>query len=97
MVSTRRTNFDSEDDCEGRGRTWEPLLNPQSSQPSASTKGDGRGSQSDIWSSRIREKVFFFLNSNLKLIIYNLMTSLYDISSSECRCYLFIFSMFPFF
>ncbi|GMY06163.1 tetraspanin-18-like isoform X1 [Fagus crenata] len=56
MVSTRRTNFDSEDDCEGRGRTWEPLLNPQSSQPSASTKGDSRGSQSDIWSSRIREK-----------------------------------------
>jgi hypothetical protein len=64
MVSTRRTNFDSEDDCEGRGRTWEPLLNPQSSQPSASTKGDGRGSQSDIWSSRIREKYGLSTNQN---------------------------------
>jgi len=74
MVSTQRTDFDSEDGYDGRGRTWEPLLNSQSSQLSGSTKGDGRGTQSDMWSTRIREKVC------LKLIIYKLMTFLRDIS-----------------
>ncbi|XP_065875398.1 tetraspanin-20-like isoform X2 [Euphorbia lathyris] len=50
MVSTQRTDSEFEDDYEnGRGRTWEPLLN-QSGQPS------GSGTHSDIWSSRIREK-----------------------------------------
>ncbi|KAK9993236.1 hypothetical protein SO802_022939 [Lithocarpus litseifolius] len=64
MVSTRRTDFDSEDGYDGRGRKWEPLLNPQSSQPSGSTKGDGRGTQSDIWSTRIREKYGLSTNQN---------------------------------
>lgn len=62
MVSTRKSDFDDEDDYEGgRGRTWEPLLNPQSSQISGSSKGDGRGNHSDIWSSRMRDK--YGLNS----------------------------------
>lgn len=60
MLSTRRPHFDSEEGYDGRSRTWEPLLNPQSTQPSVSTKGDGRGTHSDIWSSRIREKVSCF-------------------------------------
>ena len=59
MVSTQRIDFDSEDGYDGRSRTWEPLLNSQSSQPSGTTKGDGRGTQSDIWSTRIREKVSY--------------------------------------
>lgn len=62
MVSTRRTDIEYEGDYDGRGRTWEPLLNPQSSQPSGSTKTDGRGTHSDIWSIRIREK--YGLNTN---------------------------------
>lgn len=60
MLSTRRPDFDSEDAYDGRGRTWEPLLNPQSTPPSVSTKGDGRGTHSDLWSLRIREKVSCF-------------------------------------
>lgn len=56
-VSSRRVDDDLEDDYNGRGRTWEPLLNPQSSQGSGSTRGDERGYHSDIWSSRIRDKV----------------------------------------
>ncbi|XWS76153.1 hypothetical protein CRYUN_Cryun01aG0152000 [Craigia yunnanensis] len=61
MVSARR-DVDNKDDYENiRGRTWEPLLNPQSSHTSTSAKGDGRGTHSDIWGSRIREK--FGLNS----------------------------------
>ncbi|XP_024018428.1 tetraspanin-18 [Morus notabilis] len=55
-VSSQRVDDDLEDDYNGRGRTWEPLLNPQSSQGSGSTRGDGRGNHSDIWSSRIRDK-----------------------------------------
>ena len=58
MVSPRRKDIDNEDDYENiRGRTWEPLLNPQSSQTSTSAEGDGRGTHSDIRGSRIREKV----------------------------------------
>lgn len=57
MVSTRRTDFEGEDDYEiARGRR-EPLLNSQSNQTSGST-------HSDIWSSRIREK--YGLNSGDK-------------------------------
>ncbi|XP_021806090.1 tetraspanin-18-like [Prunus avium] len=56
MVSTRKADYDVEDDYDFRGRTREPLLNNQSSQASGSTKGDGRGTHSDIWSSRIRDK-----------------------------------------
>ncbi|KAG8486886.1 hypothetical protein CXB51_020398 [Gossypium anomalum] len=55
MVSVRRRNIDDEDDYE-RGRTREPLLNPQSNHTSTSAKGDGRVSHSDFWGSRIREK-----------------------------------------
>ncbi|KAF2292657.1 hypothetical protein GH714_026473 [Hevea brasiliensis] len=50
LVSARRTDSECEDDYEHiRGRTWEPLLN-QSGQTS------GAGNQSDVWSSRMREK-----------------------------------------
>ncbi|KDP26433.1 hypothetical protein JCGZ_17591 [Jatropha curcas] len=53
MVSTRREDSECEDDYEnGRGRSWEPLLN-QSGQTS--------GAHSDIWSTRMREK--YGLNS----------------------------------
>lgn len=55
MVSVRRRGIDDEDDYE-RGRTTEPLLNPQSNHTSTSAKGDGRVSHSDFWGSRIREK-----------------------------------------
>lgn len=58
MVSTHKADYDVEDDYDFRGRTREPLLNNQLSQASGSTKGDGRGTHSDIWSSRIRDKVF---------------------------------------
>ncbi|XWS31333.1 hypothetical protein CRYUN_Cryun23aG0067800 [Craigia yunnanensis] len=62
MVSARRRDIDNEDDYENiGGRTWEPHLNPQSSHTSTSAKGDGRGTHSDIWGSRIREK--YGLNS----------------------------------
>ncbi|KAK9944913.1 hypothetical protein M0R45_010455 [Rubus argutus] len=56
MVSTRKADYDVEDEYDARGRTREPLLNQQSSQASGSTKGDARGTHSDIWSSRIRDK-----------------------------------------
>ncbi|KAE8676856.1 Tetraspanin-18 [Hibiscus syriacus] len=57
MVSARRRDIEEEDDYESvKGRTWEPLLNPQSSHSSTSAKGDGRGTQSNMWGSRIREK-----------------------------------------
>ncbi|XP_044501168.1 tetraspanin-18-like [Mangifera indica] len=63
MVSTQRTNFDEEDGYENaRGRTWEPLLNSQSSQTFGSTN-------SDSWSSRIREK--YGLNSGDKSSLVN--------------------------
>ncbi|PRQ25616.1 hypothetical protein RchiOBHm_Chr6g0285581 [Rosa chinensis] len=56
MISTHKPDYDVEDEYDARSRTWEPLLNQQSSQASGSTKGDGRGTHSDIWSSRIRDK-----------------------------------------
>lgn len=56
-VSPRRADFDYEDEYDVRARSWEPLLNPQSGQPSGSSKVDNRGNHSDIWSSRMREKV----------------------------------------
>ncbi|XVF32275.1 hypothetical protein REPUB_Repub17cG0067800 [Reevesia pubescens] len=64
MVSARKRDIDNEDDYEGR--TYEPLLNPQSSHTSTSAKGDGRGTHSDIWGSRIREK--YGLNSGDRCI-----------------------------
>ncbi|PON55527.1 Tetraspanin [Trema orientale] len=64
MVSTRKADDDGEDDYDIRGRTRESLLNSQSGQASGSTKGDGRGTHSDIWSSRMRDK--YGLNSSEK-------------------------------
>ncbi|OIW01667.1 hypothetical protein TanjilG_04635 [Lupinus angustifolius] len=55
-VSTRRSDFDYEDEYDARGRSWEPLINPQSGQPAGSSKVDSRANHSDIWSSRMREK-----------------------------------------
>lgn len=60
MVSTRKTDYDIEDDYTAAGRNWEPLLNPQASQTSGSSKGDGKGAYLETWSSRMREKVFYF-------------------------------------
>lgn len=51
MVSTRPVEDDIEGDYDVRVRTREPLLNSQVGQASGSVKGD-----SDIWSSRMREK-----------------------------------------
>lgn len=56
MVSASRVDPDIEGDFEVGGRTWEPLLHPQLGQTSGPYKGDTRGSHSDIWSSRMREK-----------------------------------------
>ncbi|KAA8543446.1 hypothetical protein F0562_021059 [Nyssa sinensis] len=59
MVSTQRADHDIEGDYDVRGRTWEPLLNPHTSQPSGSIKSDAKVAHSDIWSSRMREKYGF--------------------------------------
>ncbi|XP_027365571.1 tetraspanin-18 isoform X2 [Abrus precatorius] len=56
VLVVQREDFDYEDEYDARGRSWEPLLNPQSGQPSGSSKGDNRVNHSDIWSSRMREK-----------------------------------------
>ncbi|KAL6210874.1 hypothetical protein ACLB2K_016104 [Fragaria x ananassa] len=56
MISTHKADYDVEDEYDARGRTREPLLNQHLSQASGSTKVDGRGTHSDIWSSRIRDK-----------------------------------------
>lgn len=53
LVSTHRTDSEFEDYENVGGRNWDPLLN-QSGQTS------GSGIHSDIWSSRMREKVFSF-------------------------------------
>ncbi|KAD4584344.1 hypothetical protein E3N88_21945 [Mikania micrantha] len=56
MVSSQKKDEDIEEGS-GRGRAWEPLLNPNSNQASGSTSADGKSFHSDIWSSRIREKL----------------------------------------
>nr|DAD20144.1 TPA_asm: hypothetical protein HUJ06_021607 [Nelumbo nucifera] len=62
MVSTRRRDYDSDDDYAIiRGRTRQPLLNPQISQTTGSTSVNSKGTHSDIWSTRMREK--YGLNS----------------------------------
>lgn len=58
-VSTRRADFDDEEEYDVRGRSREPLLNHQSGQTSGISKGDIRGNLSDVWSSRMREKVSY--------------------------------------
>ncbi|XP_073144321.1 tetraspanin-18-like [Henckelia pumila] len=50
-VSSQRDDDDIEEDYDFRGRTREPLLHSHSGKASASPRGD-----SDIWSSRMREK-----------------------------------------
>ncbi|KAL8055332.1 hypothetical protein ABFX02_04G048900 [Erythranthe guttata] len=56
LVSERRTDDDIEEDYGFRGSAREPLVAPYSSQISPSIRGD-----SDIWSSRMRDK--YGLNS----------------------------------
>ncbi|KAI7743582.1 hypothetical protein M8C21_000781 [Ambrosia artemisiifolia] len=56
MVSSPKKDDDDIEEGTGRGRAWEPLLNPHSSQASGSTSADGKSFHSDIWSSRMREK-----------------------------------------
>ncbi|XVE78034.1 hypothetical protein DITRI_Ditri13aG0111700 [Diplodiscus trichospermus] len=69
MVSARRRDIDNEDEYDSiGGRSREPLLNPQSGHRSTAAMVDGRGTHSDIWGSRIREK--YGLNSGDK---YNLL------------------------
>ncbi|KAE8701955.1 hypothetical protein F3Y22_tig00110503pilonHSYRG00276 [Hibiscus syriacus] len=65
VVSARRRDIEEEeeeeDDYESvRVRTWEPHLNPQSSHSYTSAKGDGRGTQSSMRGSQIREKFHQF-------------------------------------
>ncbi|PRQ56671.1 hypothetical protein RchiOBHm_Chr1g0339871 [Rosa chinensis] len=62
MIYTHKADYGIEDEYDTRGRTWEPLLNQQTSQASGSTKGDGRVTHSNIWSSRIGDKVFLLCN-----------------------------------
>ena len=57
-LSARRAQRDIEgghDDV--KGRVWDPLLNSHFSPASGALKADAKGIHSDIWSSRIREKV----------------------------------------
>ncbi|XP_058771021.1 tetraspanin-20-like [Vicia villosa] len=58
-VSTRREDFDDDEEYDVRGRSREPLLIPQPGQTSGS-------SHSDVWSSRMREK--YGLNNGEKNI-----------------------------
>ncbi|XP_027165107.1 tetraspanin-18-like [Coffea eugenioides] len=52
----QKEDLDNERVYDIRERPWEPLLHPHLSQASGSIRSDGRGSHSDIWSSRMREK-----------------------------------------
>uniref|UniRef100_A0A803LAG5 Tetraspanin-18 n=1 Tax=Chenopodium quinoa TaxID=63459 RepID=A0A803LAG5_CHEQI len=55
MIHTPREDSDLEDgNAAGRGRIREPLLYSQSNQ--SSLKGEGRGTFSDMWTTRIRQK-----------------------------------------
>ncbi|XP_022967314.1 tetraspanin-20-like [Cucurbita maxima] len=48
MVSTRKTEYDTEEEIGARDRTREPLLNPPGNQAS--------GAHFDLWGARMREK-----------------------------------------
>lgn len=50
MVSTRKTEYDTEEEVGARDRTREPLLNPPANQASG-------GAHFDLWGARMREKV----------------------------------------
>lgn len=63
MVSSRRENYDSDDDDYSvvRGGRWQqPLLNSKGGQTSASTSVDDKGVRAETWSTRMREKVSLF-------------------------------------
>lgn len=49
MVSTRKTEYDTEEEVGVRDRTREPLLNPPANQAA--------GAHFDLWGARMREKV----------------------------------------
>lgn len=49
MVSTRKTEYDTEEEVGARDRTREPLLNPPANQASG-------GAHFDLWGARMREK-----------------------------------------
>lgn len=56
IISTQRADCDEENNYAAGDRIREPLLNSQQNQPSASVKGEGRSTLSDIWTTRIRQK-----------------------------------------
>lgn len=57
ISSTQRVDSDVENNYAADGdRIREPLLNSQQNQPSGLTKGEGRATLSDIWTTRIRQK-----------------------------------------
>ncbi|XP_028765559.1 tetraspanin-18 isoform X2 [Neltuma alba] len=56
-ISPQKADFDNEDDYDVGGRNWEPQLNHPSGQPSGSTKSQNKGIISNIWNSRLRDKV----------------------------------------
>lgn len=75
MVSSEKKKKD--DDVEegsvsgSRGKAWEPLLNSNSNQASSSTStsgGDAKAFKSDIWTSRIREKVLPSFSTFIRLL-----------------------------
>ncbi|XP_068658038.1 tetraspanin-20-like [Aristolochia californica] len=56
-VSTRTTDYDSDDDfAVVSGGNRQPFLTPQGGQPSGSTSIESKGIHSDTWSTRMREK-----------------------------------------
>jgi len=64
MISTKRHDSDEENNYVADGaRIREPLLNSQRNQPSGLTNGEGRATLSDIWATRIRQKVPFIGNA----------------------------------
>lgn len=62
LVSSRREDDDIEGEYGYRNSTREPLLSPYSGHSSSSTRGD-----SDIWSSRMREKYGLSTSGDTKL------------------------------
>lgn len=60
LASPQRADYDDLDGYDNvEGQTREPLLNHKSSPTSGPAKSDVRGGHSGIWSSLVREKVFF--------------------------------------
>ncbi|KAJ0796636.1 putative tetraspanin/Peripherin [Helianthus annuus] len=59
VVQMKLDEDDIEEDGVVRCNAWEPLLNPHVAQTSVSVSVNGKSFHSDIWSSRMREKVIF--------------------------------------